>query len=239
MPIGRWSNEAAGPASSTPRLRTPVSPHHIALVVRDAPAGRDRSVQGLGRGTLHPRMARLLMVASRPYLRRYRKRVAAVMSQWVGPGRRSPESSPARNQRTRCPEEPWVKDSGETWPRDCAGCGRRRWRPPPRPRIPRPLARAGSASGRGHPAVLDRARDATGVFAARAEGAIPPGRTAGPRPLVRGHAVAQFRRRLVRIRRLAEADACAARVRKSLARLARSPRSSLARAQSWHWTKVH
>jgi hypothetical protein len=31
----------------------------------------------------------------------------------------SPESSPARNQRTRCAEEPWVKDSGETRPRVC------------------------------------------------------------------------------------------------------------------------
>src|SRR5215470_17610943 len=35
----------------------------------------------------------------------------------------SPDSSPARNQRTRCADEPWVKDSGDTRPLDC--CWRR------------------------------------------------------------------------------------------------------------------
>jgi hypothetical protein len=32
MPIGRWSNEAAGRDRSTARLRAPVSPHHVAPV---------------------------------------------------------------------------------------------------------------------------------------------------------------------------------------------------------------
>jgi hypothetical protein len=69
-------------------------------------------------------------------------------------------------------EEPRVRTRATRGLAAAAGGDRRRWRPPPRARIPRRPARAGSAAGRGHPAVLDRAPGVRGSCRRRASARV-------------------------------------------------------------------
>jgi hypothetical protein len=149
----------------------------------------------------------------------------------VSPGRHSPRLRPLKAEtRVRIPLEPLKPGTDR---RGDSGLSVGRVHSPytatsvPCSPVTRPPRRSGSSPG------------ATGTFAPRADGTLPPARNAGSRPLGRGHAVARFRRMLAGIRPLAEADARTSRRAKNLVRQARSQQSSPAERRPRHWTKVH
>ena len=99
---------------------------------REVPSGRRHlALSTAGARNRAPGSPRLPLMRTQPWKQRETDERASAhnwvvlnVSQWSI----EPDSSPRRNQRTRCADEPWVNESGPRGLRSASAGGRRRWR---------------------------------------------------------------------------------------------------------------